>query len=180
MVAIWIPAIGKADASWVTGTISHMSYRGKIYCVVPEKRNREYCVCRVSDKEGEFKSSYYIVEKRKGVCALLARRQLGRGSGGRGRGRRGHPLCVVIPRRGGHGRGGRGDRWRYGDAPWGSPSLAEVAEPEAVPAVAPEEEADAHMAEPEADEEFDEEAGDEAGEEADEEAGDEADEATAK
>ena len=62
MVAIWIPAIGKADASWVTGTISHMSYRGKIYCVVPEKRNREYCVCRVSDKEGEFKSSYYIVE----------------------------------------------------------------------------------------------------------------------
>ena len=62
MVAIWIPAIGKADASWVTGTISHMSYRGKIYCVVPEKRNREYCVCRVSDKESEFKSSYYIVE----------------------------------------------------------------------------------------------------------------------
>ena len=62
MVAIWIPATGKTDASWVTGTISHMSYRGKIYCVVPEKRNREYCVCRVSDKESEFKSSYYIVE----------------------------------------------------------------------------------------------------------------------
>ncbi|MDC0525920.1 hypothetical protein OAO87_02880 [bacterium] len=53
------------DASWVTGTINSMSYRGKIYCVVPEKRNREYSVCRVSDKEGEFKSSYYIVEKKK-------------------------------------------------------------------------------------------------------------------
>ena len=178
MVAIRLPATGKEAASWVTGTINHMSYNRKIYCVVPEKRNREYCVCRVADKEGEFKSSYYIVEKKKeeGACALLARRQLGRGSGGRGRGRRGHPLCVVIPRRGGHGRGGRGDRWRYGDAPWDSPSLAEVAEP----AVAPEEEADAHMPESEADEEAGEEAGEEADEEFDEEAGDEADEAPAE